>query len=49
MIVIDEIGDVPLAGVGAEFHFHVISGRAERAALTVTTNLSFFRMDDRVS
>lgn len=41
LIVIDEIGYVPLADVGAEFLFQVISERAERAALIVTTNLPF--------
>lgn len=41
LIVIDEIGYVPLADVGAEFLFQVISDRAERAALIVTTNLPF--------
>jgi len=34
-------GDVPLADVGAEFLFQVISERAEQAALIVTTNLPF--------
>src|SRR5207253_5843901 len=32
---------VPLADVGAEFLFQVVSERAERAALIVTTNLPF--------
>jgi len=41
LIVIDEIGYVPLADVGAEFLFQVISDRAERAAVIVTTNLPF--------
>ena len=36
LIVIDEIGYVPLADVGAEFLFQVISDRAERAAVIVT-------------
>ena len=39
--LIDEIGYVPLADVGAEFLFQVISERAERAAIIVTTNLPF--------
>ena len=34
-------GSVPLADVGAEFLFQVVSERAERAALIVTTNLPF--------
>jgi len=32
---------VPLADIGAEFLFQVISERAERAAMIVTTNLPF--------
>ena len=35
------IGYVPLADIGAEFLFQVISDRAERAAIIVTTNLPF--------
>jgi DNA replication protein DnaC len=34
-------GYVPLADVGAEFLFQVISDRAEKTALIVTTNLPF--------
>ena len=41
LIAIDEVGYVPLADIGAEFLFQVISERAERAALIVTTNLPF--------
>lgn len=41
LLVIDEIGYVPLADVGAEFLFQVIAERAERAAIVVTTNLPF--------
>ena len=41
LIAIDEVGYVPLADVGAEFLFQVISERAERAAIIVTTNLPF--------
>ena len=41
LIAIDEVGYVPLADVGAEFLFQVISDRAEKAALIVTTNLPF--------
>jgi DNA replication protein DnaC len=41
LIAIDEVGYVPLADVGAEFLFQVISERAERAAVVVTTNLPF--------
>jgi DNA replication protein DnaC len=38
LIAVDEVGYVPLADVGAEFLFQVISDRAEKAALIVTTN-----------
>src|SRR3989454_2425996 len=37
VIVLDEVGYVPLAEIGAEFLFQVIAERAERAALIVTT------------
>jgi DNA replication protein DnaC len=41
VIAIDEVGYVPLAELGAEFLFQVISDRAERAAVLLTTNLPF--------
>lgn len=41
LIVVDEVGYVPLAEIGAEFLFQVIAERAERAAVIVTTNLPF--------
>ncbi len=41
LIALDEVGYVPLAEIRAEFLFQVISDRAERAALIVTTNLPF--------
>src|SRR5712691_5780068 len=41
VIVLDEVGYVPLAEIGAEFLFQVIAERAERATLIVTTNLPF--------
>jgi len=41
LIALDEAGYVPLADIGAEFLFQVISERAERAAIIVTTNLPF--------
>src|ERR1700747_1182924 len=41
LIVVDEVGYVPLADIGAEFLFQGISERAEKAALIVTTNLPF--------
>jgi DNA replication protein DnaC len=41
LLCIDELGYVPLADVGAELLFQVISERCERAALIITTNLPF--------
>jgi DNA replication protein DnaC len=41
LIVLDEVGYVPLAEIGAELLFQVISQRAEKAALIITTNLPF--------
>ena len=41
LIALDEVGYVPLAESGSEFLFQVISHRAERVALIVTTNLPF--------
>jgi len=41
IIAVDEVGYVPLADVGAEFLYQVVSERTERAALIVTSNLSF--------
>jgi len=41
LIVIDELGYVPLAEVAAELLFQLIAERAEKAAVIVTTNLPF--------
>jgi DNA replication protein DnaC len=41
LIVIDELGYVPLAEVAAELLFQVITDRAEKAAVIVTANLPF--------
>jgi DNA replication protein DnaC len=41
LIVLDEVGYVPLAQVGAELLFQVISERAEKATFIITTNLPF--------
>ena len=41
LLCIDELGYVPLADVGAELLFQVVSERCERAALLITTNLPF--------
>ena len=41
LIALDGVGYVPLADSGVEFLFQVISDRAERAALILTTTLPF--------
>jgi DNA replication protein DnaC len=41
LVCIDELGYVPLAELGAELLFQVISERAEKAAVLITTNLPF--------
>lgn len=41
LIVLDEVGYVPFAQVGAELLFQVISERAEKATVIITTNLPF--------
>jgi len=41
LIAIDEVGYVPLADIGAELLFQVVSDRAERATIIMTTNLPF--------
>ncbi|MHB8153904.1 MAG: IS21-like element helper ATPase IstB [Bacillati bacterium] len=41
LIAVDEVGYVPLAEEGAELLFQVVSDRAEKAALILTTNLPF--------
>ena len=41
LIVLDEVGYVPFAQVGAELMFQVISERAEKATFIITTNLPF--------
>ncbi len=41
LIVIDELGYVVMPDAAAELLFQVIAGRAERAAVIVTTNLPF--------
>lgn len=41
LVCIDELGYVPLAELGAELLFQVISERAEKASVVITTNLPF--------
>ena len=41
LVCIDELGYVPLAELGAELLFQVISERAEQASVVITTNLPF--------
>lgn len=47
LIILDEVGYVPFAQVGAELLFQVISERAERATLIITTNSPILGMDAR--
>lgn len=41
LIALDEVGYVPMAEIGAEMMFQVVSERAEKAAIIMTTNLPF--------
>jgi DNA replication protein DnaC len=41
LLVIDELGFVPLSKTGAELLFEVISQRYERGSIIITTNLPF--------
>lgn len=41
LVCIDELGYIPLAELGAELLFQVISDRAEKASIIITTNLPF--------
>ena len=45
LLIIDELGFVPLSPTGAELLFEVFSQRYERGSILVTTNLPFRRMD----
>ena len=41
LLIIDELGFVPLSPTGAELLFEVFSQRYERGSILVTTNLTF--------
>ena len=41
LLIIDELGFVPLSKTGAELLFEIISQRYERGSIFVTTNLPF--------
>ena len=41
MLIIDELGFVPLSKTGAELLFEVISQRYERGSIIITSNLPF--------
>ena len=45
LLIIDELGFVPLSRTGAELLFEVFSQRYERGSILVTTNLALRRMD----
>jgi DNA replication protein DnaC len=49
LIVLDELGYVAMPEAAAECLFQVIAGRAETAAVIVTSNLPFSEMDHDVS
>jgi DNA replication protein DnaC len=41
LLIIDELGFVPLSKTGAELFFEVISQRYERGSIIITSNLPF--------
>ena len=41
LLIVDELGFVPLSSTGAELLFEVFSQRYERVSILVTTNLPF--------
>ena len=41
LLIVDELGFVPLSPTGAELLFEVFSQRSERGSILVTTNLPF--------
>ncbi len=47
LLIIDELGFVPLSKTGAELLFEVFSRRYERSATLVTSNLQRFQRMDR--
>ena len=46
LLIIDELGFVPLSTTGAELLFEVFSQRYERGSVLVTTNLPFYEWTD---
>ena len=42
LLIVDELGFVPLSPTGAELLFDVFSQRYERGSILVTTNLPFY-------
>ncbi len=46
LLIIDELGFVPLSKTGAELLFEVFSQRYERASIIVTSNLPFDEWTD---
>ena len=45
LLIVDELGFVPLSKTGAELLFEMLSQRYERGSTLVTSNLPFARMD----
>ena len=48
LLIIDELGFVPLSTTGAELLFEVFSQRYERGSILMTTSLPFDEVDRRV-
>ena len=49
LLIIDELGFVPLSSTGAELLFEVFSQRYERGSILVTTNLHILEIDECAS
>ncbi len=45
LLCLDELGDVQIDPRGAELLFQIITGREERASVTIATNLPFCKPD----
>jgi DNA replication protein DnaC len=48
LLIVDELGYVPLSHTGAELLFEIFSQRHERGSTIVTSNLPFEEMDERL-
>ncbi len=43
LIIVDELGSIPLDADAANLFFHLVSARDETASMIVTSNLTFAR------